>query len=317
MTDLFLLADLGGTNTRVGLADANGLLANSSRSFANEGFTGLAALLRAYLDDVQPGPITGLCAGVAGPVKGSTAQLTNHKWFIDAADLGAATGAPHVHLINDLQAQGCALDDLSPKDTTPLFSGTPAGPDATRLVMGLGTGCNVAVVHRINGTLYVPPAESGHTTLPHIPGLSDLLTHLATRHPHLPIESALSGPGLTNIHAWHSGHYLPPDQIIAAARTEQGEATKTLTLFAQLLGTVAGNLCLSHLPMGGLYLIGGTARAVAPFLKPLGFHTTFIAKGPYTDILQAIPVHLITGDTAALRGCARHLRQILPHEAPQ
>lgn len=311
MAELWLLADLGGTRTRTGLASRDRLLAGSVRSYRNADFSGLVPLLRTYLEALAPGPVTALCAGVAGPVRDGRAQLTNHSWQVDSAVLARATGAGRAMLINDLQAQAYALDDLPPHSVTPLFPGaaTPP-PDAARLVMGLGTGCNIAVAHRGPAGLFVPPAESGHASLPFCDGqLGDLVAHLGTIQPHRPVEAALSGPGLGHIHRWLGGADPAPERIIAAHSAGDPLATRALRLFARLLGKVAGDFCLAHLPMGGLYLIGGTARAVGPYLHDLGFLPEFVAKGPYEDILRDIPVSLITDDTAALRGCARCLRQ--------
>jgi len=311
MAERWLLADLGGTNTRVGLGNKAGLIPDSARSYANAGFDGLAPLLQTYLDDAKAENIAALCAGVAGPVMGESAQLTNHNWLIESSALRSATGVSDVYLLNDLQAQGYALDDLSAGRVTPLITGAQADKTATRLVMGLGTGCNVAVVHCTPQGLFVPPAEGGHATLPHCDGdLGALIAHLGHDNPHRPIESALSGPGLQNIYRWLTGTDLSPDQIIAASDAGNPLARQTTDLFLQLLGTVAGNLALAHLPMGGLYLIGGMARAIAPSLTSSGFHTAFAAKGPYSAIMQDIPIYLIDDDMAALRGCTRYLGQI-------
>ena len=285
MAERWLVADVGGTNTRVALADASG---------------------------VQPGTVAALCTAVAGPVRGERAKLTNFDWMIDAADLRAATGANPVHLINDLQAQGHALDDLPEGAVMPLFPGRPAPSEAPRLVLNLGTGCNVAAVHRVGGRLFVPAAESGHSDLPHATGRTGaLLDHLRSLQPHLPVEAALSGPGLANIHAWISGTRRSPAEIVADYEAGAAEAHEALSLFARLLGTVAGGFALHHLPMGGLFLSGGTARAVAPHLAALDFLEAFVARGPYTGIVRAIPVSLITDDSFALSGCARYLAQCL------
>ncbi len=297
-----LLVDLGGTSCRVGLATGAGLLPDTARNFANADHTSLADLLAAYLDAMRPGAVSAICAGVAGPVRRGAAQLTNHAWHIEADALARATGADHVHLMNDLQAQAYALDDLDADSLTPLIPGTP-DPEGPRMVLGLGTGCNIAVAHRVGDDLFVPPSESGHTTLPDAPGFRALYDHLRGEASHLPIETALSGPGLSRLHAFYTGETLTPTEIIAQA------PRKTLQAFVSLLGLAASNLCLSHMATGGLYLIGGTARAVAPYLVPLGFTDTFHPRGPYTDILRAIRVTLIADDNAALRGCARYLAQ--------
>ncbi|SLN68527.1 Glucokinase [Roseovarius litorisediminis] len=308
MSEHWLLADVGGTNTRVGLATPDGLLPDTLHNYSNADFTGLAQVLATYLrhHNARPGA---LCAGVAGPVRGNTAQLTNLDWFIDSTELRKATGVARVTLINDLQAQGYALDDLPSGSITALIPG-PSDRNAPRLVMGLGTGCNIAVVHRTPTGLFAPPSESGHTTLPHMDDQTNaLIAHLARAHPHKPVEAALSGPGLSRIHAFLSGITLTPAQIIAAHESSDPDAGPALRLFTRLLGTVLGNFALNHLPMGGIYLIGGTARAVAPFLSGLGFADSFAAKGPYRHILQEIPLSLITDDHAALRGCLRCLLQ--------
>ncbi|MEM8537614.1 MAG: glucokinase, partial [Pseudomonadota bacterium] len=162
-----LLIDLGGTNTRVAWGDDVAVLTDTTRSFLNRDYAGLDAVLSAFLDD-QPGEVKGLCAGVAGPVQGRTAQLTNHAWFIDGDALKSQTGAQHVALINDLQAQGYALDDIPATVIQQIKSGTQT--EGPRLLLNLGTGCNCAVVHRMANHLLVPAAESGHSALPHSEG---------------------------------------------------------------------------------------------------------------------------------------------------
>ncbi len=169
MAERFLLADVGGTNTRVGLADMSGLNAASVETFRNAEHAGLSSVLTSYLAQ-HPEPITALCAGVAGPVRGDTAQLTNLDWFIDASGIQSATGAGCVHLINYLHAQGVALDDVTDGSITEIRPGAAAPPHATRLVLGLGTGCNIAVVQHMSEGLFVPPSETGHTSLPHLDG---------------------------------------------------------------------------------------------------------------------------------------------------
>lgn len=308
MADLWLLADVGGTTTRVGLARDGRLDRDSTDSFRNADFAGLCDVLDHYLKRHSTPP-SALCAGVAGPVRDGTAQLTNLDWFIDSAELANVTGAQDIHLINDLAAQGYALDDLDPADVTPLINrATP--PEAARMVMGLGTGSNIAVVHRTPQGLLIPPAEAGHSSLPHSDGATGvMIAALSGKNAHRPLEALLSGPGLGRMHAHLNGDTLTPDRIIAAHLGGDAGATATLTAFARLLGTVLGDLALNHLPMGGIYLIGGTARAVAPFLLALGFEESFGAKGPYHQIMQDIPLSLITDDNAALLGCARNLRQ--------
>ncbi|MEO0772993.1 MAG: glucokinase [Pseudomonadota bacterium] len=305
MTAKHLLIDLGGTQTRICWGNADGTLPATTRTFQNQNYPSLAPVITAFLED-QPGDVASICAGVAGPVQSGTAQLTNLDWFIDGEALKPLTGARHVFLINDLQAQGYALDDLPPSAITEIKPGQiQSGP---RLVLNLGTGCNCAVVHRVGNTLFVPPAESGHSALLDTePGLRPLFDHLRPDHPHLPVEAILSGPGLSRTHAFLTGMRLPPEDVMA--QITQGQAPKTLSLFLRTLGSVAGNFALHHLPMGGLYLSGGLATSIAPYLNHPDFVTPFTARGPYRNIVSAIPIFSITHDGFALHGCHRYLRQ--------
>lgn len=308
MADRFLLADVGGTNTRVGLGTDAGVVPETVETFRNRDHQNLASVFDTYLTQ-HPGPITAICAGVAGPVRGGCAQLTNWGWHIDEDALQKSTGAKSVHLLNDLQAQGYALDDIAAGNVTQLVEGAPAPPGAIRLVMGLGTGSNIAVVHRMAGGLFVPPSETGHTCLPHMDGDTHaLIQHLSETEFHKPVEAALSGPGLARIYRFVCGETATASDIIARHEAGDIDAGITLELFVDIFGKVAGDIALSHLPMGGVYLIGGLARAVAPHLATFGFLDRFTAKGPYSKIMRDIPVFVVDDDTAALKGCARFLR---------
>ena len=73
------------------------------------------------------------------------------------------------------------------------------------------------------------------------------------------------------------------------------------------MGTVTGNLSLIHLPFGGVYLVGGIARAVAPWLGEFGFADAMRDKGRFAGFMKNFPVYLIEDDYAALTGCAFRL----------
>ncbi|MAU53670.1 MAG: glucokinase [Roseovarius sp.] len=302
----WLLADLGATHTRLALATPCGLCAGSARRVENAGHDGFGAVLAGYLDGR---PVAAVCAGVAGPVRGDAARLTNLAWVIDAAEVARASGAARVHLMNDLQAQAMALDDLPAAAFVPVLPGV-ADPDGPRMVMGLGTGSNIAVAHRVAGRLFVPPAEAGHSSLPHMDeDLNRLIAAVAGSAAHKPYEALLSGPGLSRLHRLRTGAERCAPDILAAFEAGEAEESRTLSLFTRLLGTVTGNLALTHMATGGIYLIGGLARALAPHLAGLGFAAALAAKGPYSAIMKAMPVTLITDDAAALPGCWRALRQ--------
>ncbi len=302
----WLLADVGASHTRLALATSEGLGAGTAARFSNASHDGFGAVVAAYLDGRK---VAAVCAGVAGPVRGGAARLTNIDWEIDSAEVARVSGAVRVHLMNDLQAQACALDDLPVSAFVPILPGV-ADPEGPRMMMGLGTGSNIAVAHRVAGRLFVPPAEAGHSSLPHMgEALNRIIAAVAQEAAHKPYEALLSGPGLARLHRLCTGETMSAPEIVADLDAGGAEARATLVLFTRLLGTVMGNLALTHMATGGVFLIGSVARALAPHLVGLGLADTFTAKGPYTTIMTAMPVTLISDDTAALTGCWRALRQ--------
>ena len=307
-SQLSLVADIGGTNTRVALARAGGVLHDSVRRFSNAEADGLASVLAAYLGDMKPGPLAGACVAVAGPVRDGMGQLTNLDWRIDRAELGAVTGAARLAVLNDLQAQGHALGHLDEADLIRLTPQPPASAQAARLVVGLGTGFNAAPIYDTAGGRFVPPSECGHITLPCTsPALAALSRTLARNHGFGAVEEALSGRGIVAVHAHLHGVTLTSIEIMDRLQAGDTAATETARLFIEALGTVLGDLALIHLPFGGIFLVGGMARAITPWLTPLGFADAFRAKGRFAEFMDQFSIAVVTDDYAALMGCAAHL----------
>jgi glucokinase len=137
--------------------------------------------------------------------------------------------------------------------------------------------------------------------------LNRLIAAVAAEATHKPYEALVSGTGLVRLHRLRGGTAQSAPEILAMAAAGEAEACATLAIFVRLLGTVMGNLALTHMATGGVFLIGGLARALAPHLGTLGLRDSFADKGPYAAILAAMPVWLIADDTAALTGCWRAL----------
>jgi len=305
---LSLVADIGGTNTRVALAQAGSVRHDSVRRFKNADAAGLAAVLDAYLAEIKPGPLDGACVAVAGPVRDGVGQLTNLDWRIDRDQLGAVTGAARLAVLNDLQAQGHALGQLGEADLIRILPQPPASTQAARLVVGLGTGFNAAPIYDTAGGRFVPPSECGHITLPRSsPALAGLSETLTRDHGFAAVEEALSGRGIVAVHAHLHGVTLTSVEIIERLNAGDAAATATAALFVEALGIVMGDLALIHLPFGGIFLVGGMARAITPWLAPLGFAETFRAKGRFADFMDQFGIAVVTDDYAALSGCAAHL----------
>ena len=68
----------------------------------------------------------------------------------------------------------------------------------------------------------------------------------------------------------------------------------------------AGNLALTIMATGGVYLGGGIAPKIISKLKEPEFMNAFTAKGRMRPLLQDIPVRVIMNPKTALLGAARH-----------
>ena len=316
---LALVADVGGTNTRVALADGPSILSDSVRRFRNAQFAGLNDIIRAYLQETGGDrPCHGACVAVAGPVHDGRAKVTNLGWIIDTDSVADATGAGTVAVLNDLQAQGHAIGFLDPSAHEQVLQAPDPGPHAAKLVVGVGTGFNAAPVYETETGRLVPPSEAGHLTLTvHTEPHWRLARFIAARQGFAEVEDVLSGRGLENIYHWLSHEAgetrrASASDIMASCRSgDDARAAETVRVFTGFLGAVAGNLALSYLPFGGIHLVGGVCRAVRPYLDRMGFETEFRDKGRFTELMSSFPVSVVEDDYAALVGCASHLTALL------
>lgn len=313
---LSLVADIGGTNTRCALANGRAVLQESVRRYSNSEFSGLEAVLRQYRRDCGDVDPAAACVAVAGPVFDGTATMTNLDWAIDRDTLVRATKAETVAILNDLQAQGHALGRLEHRFLRPIIAGpdTIPNPQAARLVVGVGTGFNAATVFETASGRFVPPSEAGHANLP-IRTERDLrlCTYVSDADGFPAVEDVLSGRGLERIYvflAHEAGERVSAcaqDIMAACGASNDPRARQAAAMFARILGTVCGNLSLIQLPFGGIFLVGGVARAIAPFLVEFGFKEAFQDKGRFAGFMSNFAVTVVEDDYAALIGSAAHI----------
>ncbi|MDJ0628256.1 MAG: ROK family protein [Rhodobacter sp.] len=309
-----LVADIGGTNTRVALADGLTLLPETVKRYRNKNYPGLETVLTEFLDSEGGVDCSGACVAVAGPVRDGVGELTNLDWRMDKDTLARATRAETVAILNDLQAQGHALGYLSAENLRVVIPTPDHSPQAVKLVVGVGTGFNAAAVYEAGQGRLVTPSEAGHSTMP-VRSEADLRLsqYVETFHGIPGVEDVLSGRGLERIYRWlakedgETAEKLAADIMAAVADGSDPRASAAAEVFVRLLGIVTGNLALIYLPFGGVYLSGGVSRAFAPYLEALRFDDWFRDKGRFAGFMQNFGVSVIEDDFAALTGCASHL----------
>lgn len=294
---LYLVADVGGTNCRLSLADANGVRTDTVRRFRNDDFASFADLAQGYISE-QPA-LSAAAIAIAGPVGKGEGRLTNRDWHFDAQDLAAELSLGSVSLLNDLEAHGHAICVLEGDSLTHL-SGIPIEEEPQAMVVGLGTGFNVAVAHRPSGVVYA--AEMGHARLPQSVAqiVQDAIGHLTGFHT---IEHLFSGKGLANLHKARTGVMCAPEDVGAAQ-----DGADTQAVCARALGALLREVAYLYLPEGGIYFNGSLARTLLQ-----GVTADLVLDALKTDTgfdgrMARIPTYLLTDDASALHGCARYLR---------
>ncbi|MGY6697462.1 MAG: glucokinase [Roseinatronobacter sp.] len=305
-----LVADVGGTNTRVALARGRVLIAGSTERYRNADHAGLGDVLSNYLQN-HKSSVQRAAIALAGPVRGAKAEMTNLNWQIDASDLAAETGIGRVVLLNDLQAQGHAVPHLPESHLRRVRAGIP--DTGAKLVIGLGTGVNIAPVYAAGEGYIVPASEAGHIHLP-LKGALDyrLADWLVARRGFASVEDVLAGAGLERLYAFHaaearSSKALEAVAIMAAMEAGDALAQAVGRHYVRLLAQVTADLALITLPTGGIFMIGGVSRAFAPWLDRFGFEAGFTDMGRFSDHVAQFPVAVVEDDFAALSGCAAYL----------
>src|SRR5688500_8244874 len=160
-----LLADVvGGTKTLLGLFEPAAPRPRlvSAHAYLTNTFTSFDAILDAFARDVGgPFVVDAAAAGVAGPVVGGVARLTNIIWDVNCAHIAAHLRAPRARLLNDLEAMALGAGVLGPDEMVELQDGV-CREDGNAVVIAAGTGLGQAYLHRVNGRLIAMASEGGH-----------------------------------------------------------------------------------------------------------------------------------------------------------
>jgi glucokinase len=322
---MLLAGDVGGTRTRLGFYD-RGLdrpEALAVEEFPTLAFPSLEAIVRRFLSTHGlERRVRAACFGVAGPVRGETARLTNVPWTVDAEALRAC-GLPRVRVINDLVALARAVPALKRQELVVLQEGE-AQPDGNAAVIAAGTGLGEAMLHNLDGRFEPMPSEGGHADFAaRTPREFELVVELTQSQGRAQVESILSGPGLINI--FHFTHRTPCTVVGSSESSEALPAlisasglgrrcprcVEALELFVSAYGSEAGNLALRAVATAGVYVGGGIAPRILPALESGLFLEAFRSKPPMVDLLAAIPVYVILNWRAGLLGAAVEAAMLL------
>jgi glucokinase len=336
---ILLAGDIGGTNSRFALFEASPSLAASplfEATYPSASHGSLEDIADAFLAAASTAPgarvgrgaVGAACLAIAGPVENNICRATNLPWVIDGRSLAARLGIERVRLVNDFHAAAVGVTALASEWLAPLGgqAPTPRGPIA---VLGAGTGLGEAFLFwsAVEGRYQVVASEGGHVDFaPRSPLEVGLLQFLANKYGRVSCERVLSGRGLGDVFSFLAQEpafraLINPETIAALSQpspardpaaviSERGLSGAdpicelSLALFSSVLGAVAGNLALTVLASGGVFVVGGIAPRLLPFLRKGAFREGFERKGRLHTLLERIPAFVVTHPQVGLLGAA-------------
>ena len=331
---MILAADIGGTKAVLAVCDVSEAAVPDAPDAAPirivretvyhcADFPSLEDILDQFVPRGGAHELAGACFGVAGPVAGSTAKITNLPWTIEAASLSAQLGVP-VRLLNDLQATALGALALPASAFAVLQRGDGGRSGGAIAVLAPGTGLGEALLVSDGAHYRALPSEGGHADF--APGTEDeiaLLRYLRGLHgPHVSYERVLSGDGIGDLYgfvraatgaeepAWLTAAFAGHDRnaVIsqAALAGRDPSCVRALEMFVEVLGAEAGNLALKCLATGGVVIGGGIPPKILTALREPRFIDRLTAKGRFTAWAKDLFVRVTLEPRAALFGAAHH-----------
>ena len=277
-------------------------------------------MIEEFISSYKIENIEAVCLGIAGPIINGVCKTTNLPWTIDSKELQIVCNTSKVKLLNDLEATAYGILYLNEDEFVDV---NPNGKkvDANRAVIAAGTGLGEAILF-YNGENYYPiGSEGGHCDFAAQNSLQDeLLVWMRKRHPeHVSVERLVSGIGIYTIYEFLKEKNFAKESKIMLELNESDDknamvtkcalegdtlCTKAIKIFVEIYGAEAGNLALKSLSLGGVYIGGGIAPKILPFLLDGNFLNAFAAKGRFQETLINMQIKISLNQNTALLGSA-------------
>lgn len=320
---MILAGDIGGTKTLLALFEVNGndLLEIKSKRYVSKNFKNLISILNDFLKNEKDLP-TSAAFGIPGPVQNGRAKSTNLHWLVDEENLRKKSKIQKVKIVNDLAATAFAIPYLKPEELITIKKGSTEFFSERYAVVAPGTGLGQALLVCEGKKKIVIPSEGGHTDFaPSNKIETELFLYLKEKYEHVSYERVISGSGMPNIFDFLIEiHHLKPagetlermknedkSKVISdmALKKKDEVCEKTLDIFVSVLGAYSGNILLTTMATGGIYLGGGIPFKILPKLNDGTFVKSFSNKGRLSKLVAATPIFLINNNKVALAGAAR------------
>lgn len=312
MNHNYLIADIGGTNARMALCSSANKEIKDLRVYPCNTGNSLEEAITEYLQLHAEIELAGVCLAVPGPVEGGTFTFVNNDWVVDPKYLETVLEAP-VFLLNDFSAQALALAVLNEADFD-WFDEIRPQQESIKALVGPGTGTGVG---GLMASGQVIPSEAGHIAFaPISKHQEELLRFTRRKFGRVSVERFLSGPGLVNIYLFNqaqngieSSESTQPSDITKAAENGDPLALESIADFWDILAAYSGDIALAFGAKGGIYISGGAAQKLTPYLDREKFRKIFSDKGRFSGLCSGISLAICIEQQMGLLGCRQFLRQ--------
>ena len=317
-----LAGDVGGTKTSLILSEHLGSNIRTifKHTYPSQNYSDFYCILDEFFH--QGAKFNALpkaaCIAIAGPVQNGKVKVTNLPWIISEQILKERFNIDFVKLINDFQAVGYGLTTLDNNELETLQEGKPEN-EGPKALIGAGTGLGIGIIISDLSDIKVLPSEGGRTDFAPRNDLDiELLQFLMRHKKRIACEEILSGKGLVKIYNFLKLKNTAKESTELHNRLKFNEpaaeistyglsgkdhlAEVTLHYFTQIYGAQAGNIALTILATGGIYIAGGIAPKIINKLKDGTFIDTFNDNPKMHSILKKIPVHVILNTEVGLNG---------------
>ncbi|TPH15081.1 glucokinase [Litorilituus lipolyticus] len=316
---LNLIADIGGTNIRIALADANAEQKFTHiETYRCADFTGLSEILALYISNQGFHDKTiNACLAIACPTDQDIISMTNLPWQFSQKALKTELNLSSLSFINDYTAIAMAIPLLNEQQKVQIGTGK-AKTGMPISVCGPGTGLGVANLVNINNQWHCISGEGGHVDFAPVSDEEiQILASLKKIKERVSYEQLLSGYGLEQIYT----ALVEIDQVDAPAKLSAQQISesaknascatcnKALDTFCKVLGSFAGNLALTSNSQGGVYIAGGIVPRFIDYVQNSQFRARFEYKGRLSNIPKSTPTFVITEPQPGLLGAAAYILQ--------
>lgn len=199
MTEQVLVGDIGGTNARLALCDAETGQLSTIDTFPGSAFSSLKEVINYYLHKHQK-TLKKCCIGIACPVTDDKIRMTNLDWSFSIKEMQNDLNLDVFEVINDFTAVSFSVPVLTARDTIQI-GGKNKLMDMPVAIFGAGTGLGVSQLIKVKEQWINIAGEGGHTGFaPETDVEFYVLQFLKKKFGHVSVERILSGPGLVNLY---------------------------------------------------------------------------------------------------------------------